>query len=804
MSPGAGLTILIEASQRFGKKNSTSHIMRRHRRKSSIAGTLAVDSEFDCHDEKLNKNEILRLESTMNQSTDYTQTNNSALGITESKFEKEQCLDESLALQKLSTYTLNFDEENLSDQLIRHANRMMVTVYCYFCRIDLFNYHQEASDLCETKQKPGSQAVNEPTISINFKDDNYHGAEHESTNKRSKRRQSDPISRRDKSPLWSKLVFTTYCFIVLHIAINLYYQYLHDYYSLRLRKFKSYVQHRHSADINHSHITYLKETLGFLQLGDNILMAKDTLKRIGCPHGQFEFGIEVIYIFFLGVSLLCYQGGHYIFNYWIPFDFYCLRLLVDPVGEQRSMFELVKRQVNSYLVSSRNHSSAMIHLMKQHFAQQQLRQRLIQAPIRSNSVRRATLALEQAQELYQFNGVLNTIKRSNEESRSSKQLREFFYSGRLFPINFSSDWIKSRARFYYWLNTLCIIYAVFLDLVLDFLLFAFIDPDLKHMSRIDLVFLAELIILLTIDNVTTLFYITTQLFACIDQIRMCCMIERLVCNCIKNNTFMFEVAKRKISRNQQTKWQSLYPSGHLSGDKQTRNLVAERRPSMINEKICRRKEENYDGKFIDLPTIDQSVQDKMNASLLLALMQYRIFIAQMKPLKRSFRVISITTVVIFFFLPIVGRLHTPYFDVSLDDNFRLSIVILCIIIVVPIDLCLVPLCVMHSRCLDVYKSLYRLLAHATQIQSDKFGSQVYDFHTISMLRKELDYPERSTTKFATKFAQMAFNFNTLVKLHFYYGLIVLSIIIESTTHRNATEIASPTLTIFNDPFRLLR
>lgn len=178
--------------------------------------------------------------------------------------------------------------------------------------------------------------------------------------------------------------------------------------------------------------------------------------------------------------------------------------------------------------------------------------------------------------------------------------------------------------------------------------------------------------------------------------------------------------------------------------------------------------------------INKSIINKMNAHLFAAIVRYQIFLIQTRRLTSCLSFVSTNSKIILFLLPILGRLHIPYFDPTKEKVIRLIIAAGSVCFLVPVNVALLPLCIMQSNLYKLYKTIYLILAHIAHVQEKtKSHLIVYDDRLIKILYKELDRPKGITHQYGPSFVLMNYSYSSLLRLHFYFGFIVLLILFES-------------------------
>ena len=188
---------------------------------------------------------------------------------------------------------------------------------------------------------------------------------------------------------------------------------------------------------------------------------------------------------------------------------------------------------------------------------------------------------------------------------------------------------------------------------------------------------------------------------------------------------------------------------------------------------------------------------QMNGDLLLVLMHFKIFVGQLRPVRYNIEPITFIACILLFFIPISGRLSMPYVKQSFNWNFRLMVLIASVICTSLTNVGLIPICHLNTRCLDLYRSLSSLMAHVVELGESNWGSSIYDGHSVLVLRRELDHPEDLLRQFVSRATGIDLTYSNIVRLHFWVGLIILSILV---TQSNPNGVFS---TLFRDPFGIM-
>ena len=170
----------------------------------------------------------------------------------------------------------------------------------------------------------------------------------------------------------------------------------------------------------------------------------------------------------------------------------------------------------------------------------------------------------------------------------------------------------------------------------------------------------------------------------------------------------------------------------------------------------------------------------MNENLLFALLHFKMFVMELNSsVNRTCEIFGFA-IILMFSIPVTSISQLHY--LSRDPHLRIHAVTGAMCTILPASFVLVPICYLHSRCLEMFRSMNSLLAHAVDINRN--GSLVYDEHTIILLRKELDCSRDARQRFAAKSFGNYCTYPFLCKVHFWFGLLLLMIMSGNQLGRN--------------------
>lgn len=160
----------------------------------------------------------------------------------------------------------------------------------------------------------------------------------------------------------------------------------------------------------------------------------------------------------------------------------------------------------------------------------------------------------------------------------------------------------------------------------------------------------------------------------------------------------------------------------------------------------------------------------MNAGLLFVVLQFKLFAHQLRPLQPSLGFFTLSSIQLITFATTAGYLHARYMK---DETLNLTIASIFLFLLFG-DSFLLTMCHLHSRSLVLYRSLFSLMARVVAIDG-KMADGVYNKHTVSLLRKELSHSDFLVGQFASYTLGAPFTYTSLLKYHFWWGLLVVSI-----------------------------
>lgn len=336
-----------------------------------------------------------------------------------------------------------------------------------------------------------------------------------------------------------------------------------------------------------------------------------------------------------------------------------------------------------------------------------------------------------------------------------RQLKEMAVNGRLQPANRSSRWLERLVRVH--LKVTIIFFMITLQNCITLILFlpSFTGGNIET-QLMDIIYLFEVCCLCLIMAISGSLYVPLTFISYIDQCWLVEGLDTMIKKCISKSVPLID---------------SCLELAHVMQQDNVKSRAANR----IFE--CNRK--------------------RINANIIYVLIQWKIFVSQYQSLKSNFALVTFILLIFALSLPAVAHVHIPYTNLS---SFRFAMILLSMIHVVMADLCLIPVCYLHQRCSKLYSGLSGLLAILADSRARlQNGLFVANGHTTEMLRKEISNAHEFSHQFAVGKPYLQFTYSTLIKAHFYFGFITLSLMVKFQL--NDDQLAQTN--IFRDPLRIM-
>ena len=166
--------------------------------------------------------------------------------------------------------------------------------------------------------------------------------------------------------------------------------------------------------------------------------------------------------------------------------------------------------------------------------------------------------------------------------------------------------------------------------------------------------------------------------------------------------------------------------------------------------------------------LNEEARKKANENLLLMVVQYKIAALQFgTSIAKSLR-LFVGPVLLGTLMPVQVVLHRPYVDTT-GENFFISFV--WILYAIPSNVSIYPTCLLYVRCQRLFIRMTRLLAHTVEV-NERLGD-IYDEHTVSILRKELEDPGQAIKRFESSAFGISCTNKTYCNWNFWLGVMLI-------------------------------
>lgn len=173
--------------------------------------------------------------------------------------------------------------------------------------------------------------------------------------------------------------------------------------------------------------------------------------------------------------------------------------------------------------------------------------------------------------------------------------------------------------------------------------------------------------------------------------------------------------------------------------------------------------------------------DLINGRLLLLLIRYKIFVAQLRPMRTTFGYFFMASFALMVTFPLLARVHAPYLT-SADSKWL--IILVCIIMVVLPSLGVLPIPWSNARSAKLYRRMASLLAHLVQgerqlpLDDERGPNHLHSERLLWLLRKELNCPEEFRSQFSIRAPGMEITYTEMLKIYFWLGLLIITLTVD--------------------------
>jgi hypothetical protein len=533
---------------------------------------------------------------------------------------------------------------------------------------------------------------------------------------------------RQISHMGRKIVVALYIYVNIKLLINIYLQYRHDSDLLRLNRQltgESAINFARLPQLIFANVSSSKDARA-VELTTRLQESRRLLHLFGSPHANCCMITEPIYIVVIVMTYCVYFkfGPAMLESVQSHFP----SILVDEKNEMIAARELAAHESRQLLSSSKN---CVLNIIDKVLECELIieKNRLVAG---SNGPRTALLpACEEPpagsdRQHYQLTDLQRQIAHHKSLVR---QVNHLLDSGDLFPFNRFPEWVDKMSLEFTMYSIGQLIYALCQDLFLFSYLPELVGLNSTLISWTDYWLLIDIWIFVIISLSGTIYHVVFMSINTVDQTRYLIELE----------------SKYRLS---------------ICNIQSELNLIACRNSASRTEDVSALNQE-------------RSLED-VNLTVARAILQYKIFLAQYKSLRRSFSTISITCIAMIILLPTSMRFHLPY---NGTKNIQAICFVTSLASIVICDSILVPQCIIHNKGQKIYRLLSQLLATMIELNQvlGEESRQACSGHNTSLMRRILSDPKEFTDQFATELQpEVHLTFGTLVEVHYWYSLIMIS------------------------------
>lgn len=528
-------------------------------------------------------------------------------------------------------------------------------------------------------------------------------------------------------------VMALYVYVNLRILLSVYFQYQHDFSLLRLNRFL------HGEGMTNLTELALLTRVNRSQLGVEALSLLEQVEEssrklalIGAPHRSCFMFTECVYLAIIGTTYFIYFNMNIYFNSIRSMDLHFSNMLLDKENELKLCRQLAESEARLVLKSS---SNAIYNLLDRVLDCEEILKRS-----RSASVPKL-VAAKRCSSWQLVNWPVKGFTGPGEGSGATacelssmikghrllcKHVHQLQAANQLDPINRSREYVDQMAKEFSMFSMSNLSYSILQDILLVFFLPGQVGARVSLESWPDYWLLLDLWILILISLNSTVYYIAMLSVNSTDQNRYLAQLRANFGDCIKENEI--KLSQLLLGHNNEA--------------------------------------------FAD----PQRVFEEVNKNVVKSILEFRIFIAQFRPVRRTFSFIALTSFLVIVFVLLMICFHLPYYS---SIEVKLFGVFMSLVIVALADSSLLPICLVHYQGVRLYRLMASMLAHTIEMNQlgvfDGANYCVYHKHTVDMLRRILSDPRRFTGQFAARaLPGVLLTFATLVKIHFWYTLLYLS------------------------------
>lgn len=596
-------------------------------------------------------------------------------------------------------------------------------------------------------------------------------------------------NRRNRSKIFYDIVYLFNVYAAMKVYLAIRNHFIVDYHKYRLDTFDRAVSRYNDQDLSPSQIEFKLATRN--KYVSDYQAARGVCKAFGEPLLNLPYIVENAHICLEVIILVIYLPSYLSHKLVKRFDYSIIFTIISPDKLQGSINSAIRHQVNRFIVSCRNFNNLLIDRKTTNvFDMESNHDDFIEGVLdshHSDFSERMRLIYENNLDL-----MMQTSRILENHKYLVRQVKLMASDGLLQPFNKRSQWLDRIANIYGktalgTFGTVLVYQTVILLIVPTGIIMVDLETD-----PLDLLFLAEQFIHGGTCVTVAAFYVILIFMICVDQMHFVRELSRLIERCISDSTKSVDnYLENDRIRVYWSPYSGMVDSSHTHVRRPTifRSPITKIPAAMVHQGMKAGQAIQDEGhgsmQLMDFDVVDKSI----NLSLVHTLLHYKIFVTQLRPALDSLPMFVLISMFVIFAPLIVTRLLIAY----LDRSRKAMSLMLCVLILVSIDITFVMINKLYVRCLDIYKRLQSLMAHAIAIDHSvrmQIGREVYDKHLIWLLRKELSDPDRLADQFATRMlmSNWKMTYANLIKYHFWWGVLAISTMMINPSLPNAADI----------------
>lgn len=621
---------------------------------------------------------------------------------------------------------------------------------------------------------------------------------------------------------WVKLLRYIYIITTITTIYQCIIQLRYDWTNINLKRLLVDTNKVNNSNYNDS---YQSESHN---LKEQLIYYETILDYIGAPFLHYPFFIEGHIMFILVCAFSTYPEC-YIYNRYVkPLDLSPFGILVARKLYLRYYVKIVIEEVNKFIESSQRYADIYLHQETNCSNEyniidelSELTQELtdgsedennnlsdnIMTDLYENNIT-TDLISEKMYTSYYYSNNNNNIKLLKDHKRCCNQLKRMILSGDLMPFHRRPDYIDYISYYIIiFCNLLNISAAIFVPGQLYFLQTYDLSTQPNRLS--DLIVYFNLLALVIFSDAGSIYFLSAVSLNCLDYIYSAIKLKKKIELCIKSNELIFyQIYKMNLIKTNNNITLNIFNGDLKNIDKSKQSLFDYDIFNHLNSNIdgqyktkaiIEDNNDNYISKINNIHRKDQMeiLIEELNANLLYVLIHYKIFIRLFTITKDTLGILGYIaiqniSVALCIFILLVGEV-----DLKLLPEVVASFLFMGFWL----ESCILPICYLNSRIIDLFNGLFSIIAHTTRDDFDDSTELIngrnkqkatfldyYDQHLIESLRKESNFMNRIATKqLSVTILGLAFSFSTYVRLHVMSVIVVTVTIYSSYNYDSHTD-----------------